>query len=181
MNLTLECFTDGCRKKDGRGGWGYLYYYNGNTYFEGNYLTDVTNNIAELQGPIELLEKAIKHPWINDQPIQITSDSMYFVNGFNEWMHKWEELGWRRGTVSNKREVSNLDMWKKLFNLNVLYKIKAKWERGHNGHPENDLCDLIANYCCIHKVNISGCIPKSLTKNILGAHELSSFVVKEEP
>lgn len=176
MNLTLQCFTDGCRKKDGRGGWGYLYYYNGDTYFAGGHLDGVTNNIAELKGPIELLEKLARHSWVGEQPIQIISDSQYFVKGLNTWMHSWHAKGWNRGSTYHHKEVSNLEMWKELFNFHTIYNIKAKWVRGHDGHIENIMCDTIANYCCIHKVNIEGSIPTSLTNNVLGAHELSSFV-----
>lgn len=182
MNLTIECFVDGSRKKDGKGGWSYLYYYNGVTYFVGSFDNETTNNKMELRGPIELLERLSRHSWIVEQPIKIVSDSMYFVNGFNIWMHTWHNKDWNRGTKNKHKEVSNLDMWKHLFSFRILYNIQAKWERGHNGHPENELCDKIANYCCIHKVNISGAIPKSITPSILGAHELSSFVsVEEDP
>lgn len=176
MSLTIQSFTDGSRKKDGRGGWSYLYYYNGKTIFKGGFTTETTNNKMELQGPISLLNDLVKQSWVSEQPIKIVSDSQYFVNGFNIWMILWEKRGWNRGTSSKHREVSNLDMWKELFNYKMLYKIYSEWQRGHINHPENSLCDLIANYCCIHKVNISGCIETSKTKSILGAYELSSFV-----
>ena len=38
----------------------------------------------------------------------------------------------------------NKDLWLKLINLSHDHKMEWEWVRGHNGHIENERCDLLA-------------------------------------
>jgi ribonuclease HI len=41
--------------------------------------------------------------------------------------------------------VKNKELWQKLNTLNKKHKVTWIWVRGHNGHPENERCDALAN------------------------------------
>lgn len=90
-----------------------------------------TNNQMELKAVIEGL-KALKNPC----EVEITSDSNYVVKGINEWLENWKKKDFNK--------VKNPDLWKEYIEVSKPHKIVAKWVRGHNGHDENERCDLIA-------------------------------------
>lgn len=85
----------------------------------------------ELTGVIEGL-KALKEPC----EVEIVSDSTYVVKGINEWLE-----GWKR---RNFAKVKNPDLWKAYIQASSGHKITARWVRGHNGHDENERCDILA-------------------------------------
>lgn len=148
-------YVDGCRKKSGAGGFAWMIRKKDNIIYGGGYSESTTNNIMELAGPISALEE------IDLGSCTIYSDSKYFVDGFNSWMHKWKRNGWTRGTFG---EVKNLEMWKRLYSLKEKHSVRACWVRGHNGHVENELCDAIANYCCANKVKFKTELDVIITK-----------------
>jgi ribonuclease HI len=41
--------------------------------------------------------------------------------------------------------VKNADLWKRLDALVAQHEIEWRWVRGHNGHPENERADQLAN------------------------------------
>lgn len=142
----IKVYVDGCRKRDGRGAWAAIIMLD-KPVLLGGFSPDTTNNIMELSGPVYALSH-LKENGVSSA--QVTSDSQYFVNGFNQWMHAWCRRGWKRKSKKSQRdEVKNLDIWKKLHVLYVTIKsVKAEWVRGHNGHKENELCDQFANFLC---------------------------------
>lgn len=163
-DLTCEAYADGCRKMDGAGGWGALIYIDKEVIFIGDYGIDVTNNMMELQGPLEIL-KTCNMINVGISTV-IHSDSKYFVDGFNSWMEKWKKFGWTRN--ENSGEVKNLNMWKELYDMKHCEDVskKAKWLRGHSGHLENEVCDLIANHCCKIKQRVFGIIKINEIENL---------------
>ncbi len=90
-----------------------------------------TNNRMELRGVIEGL-KALKEPC----EVEIISDSSYVVKGINEWLQNWIKRDFNK--------VKNPDLWRDYIRASTPHRIKATWVRGHNGHPENERCDLLA-------------------------------------
>lgn len=92
---------------------------------------DATNNQMELLAVIKGLE-ALKEPC----EVTITSDSSYVVKGINEWLSGWVK--------KNFAKVKNPDLWEYYLQVAHGHKIKAIWVRGHNGHEENERCDIIA-------------------------------------
>jgi len=170
--MNIRIFVDGCRKKNGDGGWGGLIYHGDKITFFVGWAENTTNNIMELQGPIEGLRLIPT----NLHRLSITSDSTYFVNGFNEGMHRWVKRNWK--------DAKNISKWQTLHEFWKIYavdrrEVNAEWVRGHDGHRENDMCDKIANYCCKNKVRILKTIDNN-GRNLLGAHEISHLVAKED-
>jgi len=90
-----------------------------------------TNNRMELLGVIEGL-RALKEPCAVD----IVSDSSYVVKGINEWLGNWIKKDFKN--------VKNPDLWRDYITVSKGHKINAIWVRGHDGHVENERCDILA-------------------------------------
>lgn len=170
----INIFVDGCRKKVGDGGYGYLIFHDGKMVIGGGHKQNTTNNVMELLAPIMAMTCLHLDFRGTTESIEITSDSKYFVDGFNSWMAKWQANGW----CKSGGDIKNLTLWQSLFQFSKTYRIKAKWVKGHNGHKENELCDIIANKCCLSRCYIKGTIPD--TGRMLGAYSLSAFVVPDK-
>jgi ribonuclease HI len=134
----VEIFTDGaCRGNPGPGGWGALMRYQGNesNLFGGEAAT--TNNRMELMAAIEGL-RALKRPC----EVAITTDSQYVRLGITEWMVNWKKRGWK---TAAKKPVKNADLWQQLDAATQGHHIEWHWVKGHSGHRENDIADMLAN------------------------------------
>ena len=131
-------YTDGaCRGNPGPGGWGVVLEYGGTrkTLHGGEAAT--TNNRMELTAVIRGLQ-ALKR--VCD--VKIVTDSRYVMQGMTEWMDNWKRRGWR---TAAKKPVLNSDLWLQLDELAKNHRIEWEWVKGHSGHPENELADLLAN------------------------------------
>ena len=96
-----------------------------------------TNNRMELTAAIEGL-KALKRGSL----VTLTTDSKYVRNGITQWITNWKIKGWR---TANKQQVKNQDLWQQLDELSQHHDITWHWVKGHSGHRENDLADVLAN------------------------------------
>ena len=134
----VEIYTDGaCRNNPGRGGWGAILVYGGREkeLSGGEKLT--TNNRMELSAVIAALS-ALKE----DCEVTLTTDSQYVVNAIEKgWLDSWRNNGWRK---SDKSHVQNVDLWEQLISLLERHKVSFVWVKGHNGHPYNERCDVLA-------------------------------------
>ncbi len=142
MEVTI--YTDGSARgnPDGPGGYGAILVYidsKGITHereFSAGF-KKTTNNRMELMAAIVGLE-ALTKPC----NVKLLSDSQYLVKAFNEhWLEGWIKKGWKRG---KNEPVKNVDLWKRLMKAMEPHKVKYEWVRGHNGHPMNERCDVLA-------------------------------------
>lgn len=134
----VEIYTDGaCRGNPGPGGWGVLLRFGDNEkeLCGGEYNT--TNNRMELTAAIKGLT-AIKKGSV----VTLTTDSKYVRNGITQWITNWKKKGWR---TANKQQVKNQDLWQQLDELSQNHNITWDWVRGHSGHRENEIADVLAN------------------------------------
>lgn len=135
---SVIAYTDGCcLGNPGAGGWGSLMQYDGavKEIFGGE--VETTNNRMEMMAVIRTLENLIE-----PSSIQIHTDSQYVKNGMTSWLMKWKANGWR---TSDKKPVKNKDLWERLDELCGFHSVSFHWVRGHNGHPENERADALAN------------------------------------
>ena len=96
-----------------------------------------TNNRMELSAVIAALS-ALKE----DCEVTLTTDSQYVVNAIEKgWLDSWRSNGWRK---SDKSHVQNVDLWEQLISLLDRHKVSFVWVKGHNGHPYNERCDVLA-------------------------------------
>jgi ribonuclease HI len=134
----VEVYSDGaCKGNPGPGGWGAVLRF-GRTEKElwgGEGQT--TNNRMELTAVIRALE-ALKRP----SQVDVYTDSQYVMKGISEWIHSWKRKGWK---TADKKDVKNVDLWKQLDALRQGHRVKWHWVKGHDGHPENERADRLAN------------------------------------
>lgn len=92
-----------------------------------------TNNRMELMAVIVALE-ALKLPGME---VTVVSDSKYVVDAVEQgWLFDWEKKGFAK--------KKNPDLWKRFLAIYCQHKVRFEWIRGHNGHPQNELCDRLA-------------------------------------
>ncbi len=134
----VEIYTDGaCRGNPGPGGWGALLRFGkAEKHLYGGEM-DTTNNRMELMAAIKGLE-ALKEPC----EVTLTTDSQYVRQGIMSWVANWKKNGWK---TANKKPVKNADLWQQLDEAASKHKVSWAWVKGHNGHPENELADQLAN------------------------------------
>ncbi len=87
----------------------------------------------ELLAVIVALEQ-LKEP---GHDIHIYTDSKYVADAINQkWLFGWVKKGFAK--------IKNPDLWKRFYPLFVQHKPIFHWIKGHNGHPENEICDRLA-------------------------------------
>jgi len=137
-NEPVEIYTDGaCRGNPGPGGWGAILRLNGREKELCGGELATTNNRMELTAVIRALE-ALTRP----SRISVYTDSQYVQKGISEWIHSWKRRGWK---TADKNPVKNEDLWRRLDELAAAHEVEWHWVRGHDGHPENERADKLAN------------------------------------
>ena len=142
--MEIKIYTDGaCVGNPGPGGWAAIILLeNGKKeLFGGEKLT--TNNRMELTAAIKALEYFTKQE--EKQPskkhIRIFTDSTYVKEGITVWINSWEKNNWK---TADKKNVKNVDLWKKLKELTKSNQVEWNWVKGHSEDPMNDLADKLA-------------------------------------
>lgn len=142
--MQVKIYTDGAARgnPDGPGGYGtVLEYIDTKGVLHTKELSQgyvrTTNNRMELMAVIAGLE-ALNRPC----EVEVYSDSQYVVNAFNQhWVDGWIKKGWKRG---KNEPVKNPDLWKRLLAAKEKHEVSFHWVKGHDGHPQNERCDLLA-------------------------------------
>lgn len=135
---TIYIYSDGaCKGNPGAGGWGALLVTDGHRKEICGGEANTTNNRMEMTAVIRALE-SLKRP----STVEVHTDSQYVQKGISEWMSGWKRRNWR---TAAGQPVKNQDLWLQLDALSQLHRIEWKWVRGHNGHPENERADELAN------------------------------------
>jgi ribonuclease HI len=152
----VDIYTDGaCIGNPGPGGYGTILDYNGKRkeLSEGFRLT--TNNRMEMLAAIKGLE-ALKEPC----EVDLYADSLYVINGIEKgWAKSWRANGWRK---KDKTPAVNNDLWQRLLDLCETHTVRFYWVKGHNGHPENERCDQLANGAALNAALLSDDIYEAL-------------------
>lgn len=142
--MFVKVYTDGSARgnPDGPGGYGTVLEYvdtKGQLHTKeiSQGYKKTTNNRMELMAVIAGLE-ALNRPC----DVEVYSDSQYVVNAFNQhWIEGWIKKGWKRG---KNEPVKNVDLWKRLLEVKGKHQVKFIWVKGHDGHPQNERCDMLA-------------------------------------
>lgn len=134
MMMEVEIYTDGsARGNPGNGGYGAILKYGKHEKELSQGYRRTTNNRMELLGVIVALE-ALTSEGIT---VHIYSDSKYVVEAVNQ---KWV-FGWEKKDFRGKK---NSDLWKRFLKIYPKHTIKFHWIKGHNEHPYNERCDVLA-------------------------------------
>jgi ribonuclease HI len=144
-------FADGaCRGNPGPGSWATLIQDALGEVILKSSGVDVptTNNKMELEGVIRGL-KGLIEKWIEEgvsdreSPVFVYSDSKYVTEGIEKWVVGWKARGWKK---ADNKDPENILLWKELDELKSRFnRIYFLWIKGHAGHPQNEMCDRMAN------------------------------------
>lgn len=144
-------FSDGaCRGNPGPGSWAVVIQNHLGEFILKSSGVDIptTNNKMELEGVIRglrgLMEKFVEDGFSQShEPILVYSDSKYVIEGIEKWVPGWKNRGWKK---ADNKAPENLELWKELDALKHNFEnIQFHWVKGHDGHPQNELCDQMAN------------------------------------
>ena len=141
----IKVYTDGaCSGNPGVGGWGVVILLNKNEpiLLNGGEL-QTTNNRMELTAAIKALEycDSQEEKQLSLKEIKIYTDSSYLKEGITNWISNWEKNNWK---TADKKNVKNVDLWKKLKELSKSNQIEWYWVKGHSNDPMNELVDKLA-------------------------------------
>jgi len=140
----IAIYSDGaCRGNPGPGSWAFVAQNkSGEVLQKASGVSELTtNNRMELQGAIEGLAYLDTISEIYNKVIFYT-DSRYVVDGISSWVKGWKARGWKK---ADKKTPENVEQWKLLDELAQKRDVKFVWVKGHSGHPQNELCDQLAN------------------------------------
>ena len=130
----IKIYTDGSAKGNpGNGGYGIVMKYKDldKEFAQGYRMT--TNNRMELLAVIVALEtiKTDKHK------VHVYSDSKYVIDSIvKKWVFGWEQ--------KNFKGKKNVDLWKRYLKIHSKFDVTFHWVKGHDGHAENERCDVLA-------------------------------------
>ena len=142
--MQTKIYTDGaCIGNPGPGGWAAIIITEDGKkeIFGGEKLT--TNNRMELTAAIKGLEYCDfqDKKQLSLKEIKIYTDSVYLKEGITVWINKWEKNNWK---TADKKNVKNIDLWKKLQDLVKIIPVEWNWVKGHSNDPMNELADKLA-------------------------------------
>ncbi len=134
----VALYADGsCHGNPGPGGWAAILEYEGKTRELVGAERSTTNNRMELRAVIEGL-RALREPC----EVEVWSDSRYVIDGMTSWLPGWKRRGWR---TADKKPVKNEELWRALDEAASRHVVTWHWIPGHQGHPQNERCDALAN------------------------------------
>ena len=134
----IEIFTDGaCKGNPGDGGWGAIIRINDHEELIWGGEKETTNNRMEMMAAIKALEYLKE-----SSALTLTTDSGYVKDGITKWLQNWKKNDWK---TAAKKPVKNKDLWQELDVQSSRHTISWKWVKGHSGHRENEIADMLAN------------------------------------
>ena len=83
---------------------------------------------------------AIKIAIEKDEPLEIHTDSEFWINVLEKWAPTWKRNGWKK----SRGEIKNLDLVQELFELYQNHDVVLIWVKGHADIELNELADLAA-------------------------------------
>lgn len=75
------------------------------------------------------------------RPVEIYTDSHFWVDVATKWMNGWASRGWKK----KNGVIANLDIVKELYELYDPEVVELVWVRGHMGTELNEMADEWAN------------------------------------
>ena len=142
--MEIKIYTDGaCVGNPGPGGWAAIILVENEKkeLFGGEKLT--TNNRMELTAAIKALEYCAnqEEKQLSLKNVRIFTDSTYVKEGITVWINNWEKNNWK---TADKKNVKNVDLWKKLKELIESNQVEWNWVKGHSEDAMNNLADKLA-------------------------------------
>ena len=139
-----EVYTDGgARPNPGPGGWAAVILDPDSGAIEelSGSEAESTNNRMELTAAIRALEH------LHDAMcLDLYTDSRYLRQGITQWLAGWIRRNWqRRDSQGRNQPVKNVDLWRRLAELDARHQITWHWLKGHAGNRYNERADELAS------------------------------------
>ena len=132
----VKIYTDGaCSGNPGRGGWAAIIIDGEKIEKISGASKNTTNNRMELIAVISALK------YVDEQNIELFTDSKYTKDGIEKWIYNWKKNGWK---TANKQSVKNIDLWQDLDQLNQKKNVHWNWVKGHSNNEYNNMADKLA-------------------------------------
>ncbi len=131
----IEIYSDGSgNTMASDGGYGWRIVVDGVFLEEGSgYLSQATNNVAEITAAIKGLERAsaiiLQNGWQNAEVVLVSDSQLVLGYASGKWRCKAEHL-----------KPLNRDLQKAYNEVDA----DTRWVRGHNGDEHNEACDKLA-------------------------------------
>jgi ribonuclease HI len=128
---------------------------------------DATNNMMELQAPIEALRALTRGYAPVDatqfKKIVFWTDSRYLAENFQNARHVWSN---RRWMTSTGNPVVNVEQWKELVKLvrKTGKRVEVRWIKGHRQSSGNKRVDRLAKQSAKTQVGRRLGVPQSLRR-----------------
>lgn len=128
-------YTDGSASPNpGPGGWAII-----DVNTKKPIKTGAEKNTTNIRMEGTALINAIK--LAGNEPVEIRTDSEFWINVATKWAPIWATNGWRK----KSGEIKNLDLVQELYELYQSHDVKLQWVKGHAGLELNELADTAAN------------------------------------
>lgn len=129
-------WTDGSADPNpGPGGWAVI-----DAETKSPILTGRANHTTNIRMEGTAIKEAILCAIEAGEPLEIHTDSEFWINVLTKWASTWEKNNWKKKTG----EIKNLDLVQELYQLYNSHEVKLVWVRGHVGTELNELADEAA-------------------------------------
>ena len=129
-------YTDGSAKPNpGPGGWAVI-----DTDTKSPVRTGRDKDTTNIRMEGTAIREAIKFAMELGEPVEIHTDSEFWINVLTKWAPTWSANGWHK----KNSPIKNLDLVKELYKLYTTYDVKLVWVKGHAGLELNELADHFA-------------------------------------
>ena len=130
-------YTDGSADPNpGPGGWAVI-----DTSKKSAIKTGSEKHTTNIRMEGTAIREAIKYAAAAHAPVEIHTDSEFWINVLTKWAPTWEQNNWKK----KKGEIKNLDLVKKAYGLYKSGNVKLIYVRGHVGTELNEKADELAN------------------------------------
>ena len=136
-------YTDGSAEPNpGPGGWAII-----DAKTEDTILTGSEKHTTNIRMEGTAIREAIKLAIMSNEPVEIYTDSEFWINVLTKWAPVWERNNWRK----KQGEIKNLDLVRELYGLYKSHDVKLQWVKGHAFIELNELADLAAKSAREHQ------------------------------
>ena len=90
---------------------------------------------------MELIAVISALKYVQNEDIELFTDSKYTKDGIEKWIYNWKKNGWK---TANKQTVKNIDLWQDLDQLNQKKNVHWNWIKGHSSNEYNNMADKLA-------------------------------------
>lgn len=135
-------WTDGSAKPNpGHGGWAVI-----DAKTKQPVKTGADRYTTNIRMEATAIKEAIKYAATKNEPVEIHTDSEFWINVLEKWAPTWKRNNWTKRTG----KIKNLDLVKELYQLYQDNDVTLIWEKGHAGLELNELADLAAKSAARH-------------------------------